>query len=103
MDKPELDTYHKALALNMDKSIYGTIAEIGAGQETARWFFKVGGAAGTVAKALSAYDMKFSDTIYGKCKRYVSRERLHAMLDTANVQRLASKATLVHQKESFSA
>lgn len=82
MDTAELDTYHKALTLNMDKSTYGTIAEIGAGQETARWFFKVGGAAGTVAKALSAYDMKFSDTIYGKCKRYVSRERLQSMLET---------------------
>lgn len=77
----EQDTYQKALALNMDRAAYGTIAEIGAGQETARWFFKVGGAAGTVAKALSAYDMKFSDTIYGDCKRYVSRQRLQAMLD----------------------
>lgn len=76
------DTYQKALAFNMDKNIYGTIAEIGAGQETVRWFFKVGGAASSIAKALSAYDMKFSDSIYGSCKRYVSRERLHAMLAT---------------------
>ncbi|MBL4712762.1 MAG: TonB-dependent receptor [Gammaproteobacteria bacterium] len=76
------DTYHKALALNMDKNNYGTIAEIGAGQETARWFFKVGGAAGSIAKALSAYDMQFSDSIYGTCQRYVSRERLHSMLKT---------------------
>jgi hypothetical protein len=76
-----LDTYHKALAFNMDKSPYGTIAEIGAGQETSRWFFKVGGAAATIAKTMSAYDMKFSDSIYGTCKRYVSRERLQAMLD----------------------
>jgi hypothetical protein len=81
MEKPALDTYHKALAFNMDKAPYGTIAEIGAGQETARWFFKVGGAAATIAKAMSAYDMKFSDSIYGSCKRYVSRERLQAMLD----------------------
>lgn len=80
MEKPDLDTYHKALAFNMDKRPYGTIAEIGAGQEVARWFFKVGGAAGSIAKAMSAYDMKFSDTIYGPCKRYVSRERLQAML-----------------------
>ncbi len=78
---PSNSTYQKALAFNMDNDIYGTIAEIGAGQEIARWFFKVGGAAGTIAKALSAYDMKFSDSIYGPCKRYVSRERLHAMLD----------------------
>lgn len=77
---PDLDTYHKALAFNMDRKPYGTIAEIGAGQETARWFFKVGGAASTIAKAMSAYDMKFSDTIYGACKRYVSRERLESML-----------------------
>ena len=76
-----LDTYHKALTLNMDKAPYGTIAEIGAGQETSRWFFKVGGAAATIAKTMSAYDMKFSDSIYGSCKRYVSRDRLQAMLD----------------------
>lgn len=81
MEKPELDTYHKALAFNMDKSSYGTIAEIGAGQETVRWFFKVGGAAGSIAKSLSAYDMKFSDAIYGECGRYVSQTRLHSMLD----------------------
>lgn len=81
MNKPELDTYHKALAFNMDSRPYGTLAEIGAGQETARWFFKVGGAAGSIAKAMSAYDMKFSDSIYGPCQRYVSRERLQAMLD----------------------
>lgn len=81
MDESLLDTYQKALAFNMDKIPYGTIAEIGAGQETVRWFFKVGGAAGTIAKSISAYDMKFSDTIYGPCKRYVSRERLQAMLD----------------------
>ncbi|MFV9614313.1 MAG: TonB-dependent receptor [Gammaproteobacteria bacterium] len=81
MKKNDLDTYHKALALNMDKAPYGTIAEIGAGQETSRWFFKVGGAAASIAKTMSAYDMKFSDSIYGPCKRYVSRERLQAMLD----------------------
>ena len=76
-----MDTHHKALTFNMDKAPYGTIAEIGAGQETSRWFFKVGGAAATIAKTMSAYDMKFSDSIYGTCKRYVSRERLQAMLD----------------------
>ena len=82
MAESDRDTYQKALAFNMDRQTYGTLAEIGAGQETARWFFKVGGAAGTVAKAISAYDMKFSDSIYGDCKRYVSRDRLNAMLDT---------------------
>ncbi len=75
------DTHHKALEINLDKARYGTIAEIGAGQETARWFFRVGGAAGTIAKAMSAYDMKFSDAIYGSSPRYVSRERLRAMLE----------------------
>ncbi len=80
-NKTALDTYSKAHAFNMDNAPYGTIAEIGAGQETSRWFFKVGGAAATIAKTMSAYDMKFSDSIYGPCKRYVSRERLQAMLD----------------------
>jgi len=75
------DPQQKALVLNLDKKIYGTIAEIGAGQETARWFFRVGGAAGTIAKAMSAYSMKFSDAIYGTCQRYVSRDRLRSMLD----------------------
>lgn len=81
MEHCTLDTHQKALAINLDDGKYGTIAEIGAGQETARWFFRVGGAAGTIAKAMSAYDMKFSDTIYGSCGRYVSRERLQSMLD----------------------
>jgi hypothetical protein len=59
----------------------GTFAEIGAGQEVARQFFQVGGAAGTIAKSISAYDMKFSDAIYGKAAPYVSRKRLELMLD----------------------
>ena len=69
-------TAERALALNLDPAVYGTFAEIGAGQEVARWFFSVGGAAGTVAKTMSAYDMTFSDAIYGKAPRYVSRERV---------------------------
>ena len=76
----ELSTHQKALAINLDQGIYGTVAEIGAGQEVARWFFRVGGAAGSVAKTMSAYDMKVSDEVYGKAGRYVSRERLQAML-----------------------
>jgi hypothetical protein len=75
------DTHRRALAINLDASSYGVIAEIGAGQEVARWFFSVGGAAGTVAKTISAYDMAVSDAIYGKSGRYVSRDRLVAMLD----------------------
>jgi hypothetical protein len=74
-------TLEKALRLNLARSIYGTFAEIGAGQEVADWFFRAGGASGTVAKTMSAYDMTFSDEIYGKTRRYVSRERLMSMLD----------------------
>src|SRR5436190_8746924 len=76
-----LDTHSKALRINLDPRWYGTFAEIGAGQEVVRWFFRVGGAAGTVAKSISAYDMKVSDAIYGHVDRYVSRNRLQAMLD----------------------
>jgi hypothetical protein len=74
-------TQQKALAINRDPLSYGTFAEIGAGQEVARWFFHVGGAAGTVAKTISAYDMKVSTGLYGTTSRYVSRQRLEAMLD----------------------
>lgn len=82
MPKPfDLTTDRKALTINLDTEIYGTFAEIGAGQEVARHFFTAGGAAGTVAKSMSAYDMLFSDQIYGRCKRYVSKERLIQMLD----------------------
>jgi hypothetical protein len=76
-----LDTHRKALYINLDERRYGTFAEIGAGQEVARWFFRVGGAAGTIAKSISAYDMAVSDAIYGHTERYVSRERLQRMLD----------------------
>lgn len=78
---PIKTTYEKALAVNLDLGIYGVFAEIGAGQETANWFFRVSGSAGTVAKTISAYDMVMSDALYGKAKRYVSQERLHAMLE----------------------
>jgi hypothetical protein len=78
--KELLTTNRKALTVNLDQTKYGTFAEIGAGQEVARWFFQAGGAAGTVAKTISAYDMTFSDAIYGKAPRYVSRERLSLML-----------------------
>ena len=78
---PRSDTYGKALALNLDGSHYGTLAEIGAGQEVARWFLSVGAASGTVAKTMSAYDKVVSDDIYGTGTRYVSKERLLAMLD----------------------
>lgn len=79
--KELLTTNRKALTINLDEPIYGTFAEIGAGQEVARMFFQVGGASGTIAKSISAYDMSFSDAIYGKAPRYVSEERLDLMLE----------------------
>ncbi len=86
-----LSTHEKALRINLDAMRYGTFAEIGAGQEVARWFFRVGAAAGSISKSISAYDMAVSDAIYGRTKRYVSRERLQSMLDhehTLNLERL---------------
>ena len=62
-----MNTHQKALSVNLDPRRYGTFAEIGAGQEVVRWFFRVGGGAGTIAKSMSAYDMKVSDAIYGRC------------------------------------
>jgi len=88
------DTLQKALQVNLDPRWYGTIAEIGAGQEVARWFFRAGGAAGTVAKSMSAYDMAVSDAVYGKADRYVSTGRLQAMLDREfqlNLDRLSDE------------
>lgn len=82
----------KALDVNLEPTRYGSFAEIGAGQEVVRWFFQAGGAAGTVAKSISAYDMQVSDAIYGDCARYVCRERLESMLEyeqDLNHQRLA--------------
>src|SRR6187402_480720 len=90
----KLDTHQKALAINLDARRYGTFAEIGAGQEVVRWFFRVGGAAGTISKSISAYDMKVSDAIYGPCARYVCRERLEAMLEheqQLNLERLSAQ------------
>src|SRR5580693_9185450 len=80
MDDIVSDTHEKALRLNHQSPSYGAFAEIGAGQEVSRWFFLVGGAAKTVAKSTSAYDMAVSDSLYGKAERYVSRQRLEAML-----------------------
>src|SRR6202142_1726948 len=89
-----LTTSQKALTINLDVPKYGTFAGIGAGQEVARVFFQAGGASGTIAKSISAYDMAFSDAIYGKAPRYVSRERLALMLDHEYqllIERLASQ------------
>src|SRR5689334_10917168 len=76
------DTHQKALSLNLDAAIFGSFAEIGAGQEVARWFLRVGGASGTVAKTISAYDKQVSDHLYGAGTRYVSKSRLEAMLES---------------------
>ncbi len=94
MAREIVGTHQKALQINLDPSKYGTFAEIGAGQEVARWFFRVGGAAGTIAKTISAYDMTISDAIYGHAERYVSRQRLETMLDHEYgllLERLAQK------------
>lgn len=88
------DAHQKALAVNLDQRRYGTFAEIGAGQEVVRWFFRAGGAAGTIAKSISAYDMTVSDAIYGKGERYVSRNRLQSMLEyehALNLERLRER------------
>ncbi|HEX7365975.1 MAG TPA: nicotinamide mononucleotide adenylyltransferase [Pelobium sp.] len=78
-----IDTRRKALTINLDQNIYGTFAEIGAGQEVARNFFTAGAASGTIAKTMSAYDMTFSNEIYGaeESGRYVSKSRLEKMLN----------------------
>jgi len=81
MTENTINVQQKALRINLDASRYGTFAEIGAGQEVARCFFRAGGASGTVAKTISAYDMAVSDAIYGTADRYVSRQRLRSMLD----------------------
>ena len=89
-----IDPHQKALAVNLDPRRYGTFAEIGAGQEVVRWFFRAGGAAGTIAKSISAYDMTVSDAIYGRGERYVCRQRLERMLEyehRLNLERLRER------------
>src|SRR5258706_2016674 len=81
VERKKLTTQEKALQINLSKAIYGSFAEIGAGQEVAANFFKVGGASGTIAKTISAYDMKVSDAIYGVCERYVFEGRVIRILD----------------------
>jgi hypothetical protein len=82
IDQRRLTTEEKALQVNLTSDIYGSFAEIGAGQEVAANFFKAGGSSGTIAFTHSAYDMKVSDNIYGKASRYVCEERLITMLET---------------------
>ena len=85
----KLDTHHKSLTLNLDTSTFGSFAGIGAGQEVSHWFFVVGGASATVAKTISAYDKEVSDGLHGSGSRYVSRQRLEAMLHKEWTQLLA--------------
>ena len=82
LERVILSAKQKALRINLNQDIYGTFAEVGAGQEVVRHFFRAGGASGTIAKAISAYDKEFSDAIYGKEKkdRYVCKQRLEKML-----------------------
>ena len=99
--KALLTSDRKALTINLDEAKYGTFAEIGAGQEVAREFFQAGGASGTIAKSISAYDMVFSDAIYGKAPRYVSRERLRLMLDHEYALLIERLAQTRGQKTTF--
>src|ERR1700758_5537482 len=78
----KIGTHQKALTINLDAAAFGSFAEIGAGQEVARWFLTVGGASGTVAKTISAYDKEVSDDLYGRGTRYVSQPRLEAMMES---------------------
>jgi len=98
-----LNPKQKALEINLNDRFYGTFAEIGAGQEVARYFFKAGGAAGTIAKSISAYDMTVSDVIYGKCKsgRYVSEERLGQMLEREYEQLVERLKDVRHSNTCF--
>src|SRR5882724_3588425 len=97
----KLDTHHKALTINLDTSTFGSFAEIGAGQEVARWFLLVGGASGTVAKTISAYDKEVSDDLYGAGSRYVSKRRLEAMLDNEWAQLLTQLSKTRGQQTRF--
>jgi len=97
----KLDTHHKALTLNLDPSTFGSFAEIGAGQEVARWFLLVGGASGTVAKTISAYDKEVSDDLYGSGSRYVSKQRLESMLDNEWTQLLTQLGKTRGQQTRF--
>src|ERR1700758_4396005 len=89
----KVGTHQKALTINLDADIFGSFAEIGAGQEVARWFLTVGGASGTVAKTISAYDKEVSDDLYGAGTRYVSKPRLQAMLEREWKQLLSQLQT----------
>src|SRR5208337_172178 len=96
-----MSTQEKALAINLDAGKYGTFAEIGAGQEVARWFFHVGHASATVAKSMSAYDMVISDIVYGPTDHYVSRARLESMFDHEWAQLIERLDPVRGERSSF--
>jgi hypothetical protein len=98
---PVMSTQEKALAINLDAAKYGTFAEIGAGQEVARWFFHVGHASATVAKSMSAYDMVISDILYGATDHYVSRARLESMLEREWTQLLGRLDSVRGERTGF--
>jgi hypothetical protein len=97
----KVGTHQKALTINLNDSIFGSFAEIGAGQEVARWFLTVGGASGTVAKTISAYDKEVSDDLYGRGTRYVSQPRLEAMMESEWKQLLAELQASRGRKTRF--
>ncbi len=97
----DLTIQEKALKLNLQPSIYGVFAEIGAGQEVANHFFKAGAASGTIAKTISAYDMTVSDTVYGRTEKYVSKDRVESMLDVEYEKLVASLSTKSSMKNFF--
>jgi hypothetical protein len=101
MERQVLDSSQKALSINLDRTIYGTFAEIGAGQEIARNFFVVGGASGTIAQSLSAYDMSISDSLYGERPgRYVCKARLDQMI-SYEYNRLVSELSSKKPEKRF--
>ena len=101
--KANIESKQKALAINLNPNIYGTLAEIGAGQEVARFFFQAGGAAGTIAKTISAYDMTVSDSVYGRelSGRYVCESRLEKMLDKEFSQLIARLQSIRPSQTQF--
>ena len=105
VESPMVENTHsaqeKALKINLDAARYGTFAEIGAGQEVARWFFQVGKASSTVAKSISAYDKNVSDALYGTASHFVSRERLESMLDHEYTQLVGQLDTSRGERTAF--
>ena len=86
MKQDVLDTHQKALQINLDAAVSAAFAEIGAGQEVARWFFRMSGASGAIARSISSSDTTLGDEIYGPCQTSVSRDRLETMLNAGGFE-----------------